>query len=583
MAIKITKSIVNVQHSLIGFVVSGTEKELGGIGTNKIERSISVDEMMHNGFSNSQLSIVNGRMVTSNKFKINQLPMLVFNGDDYFECQNSISLIGRFVQNNENIGFRVKFADGTEDNMKYDSILMLCKWFNPENFTIRTSAKGKSYICAKQGYGSIEELPTTVIGEPSTAKRTKSAAKEKVAGTNGTWDNGMDIIDIYDFINKCKGNVIKLPDESYTAASETVSGDGAFNSLGIGEVASAKPIFSSTKLNVNAGFKKVGNVKINVNGMDVSVPTFTFRTKSLFLNGENYMKKFGIAVPKEFEAELVKTLSASLALEKMEDVATTTPIGQVLGNTNLAYYKVDTSKVDLISPKKRESSIKSNKELIRMCQMMFELKLISKATGPKGGIMKELKESFGSGFTADATGKKIFSTYAMYTKEGLEMLENAGVDIYTGSYNTPASEVKANKNYSSDSAISIEYSLDGCDYNKITGTKVVELVREGDTNALPANVFKVVSDLLSIEDFYQRYSEADRIYKETESKINELNRIFWMHNASMYINGNKSRVHSHDKDSWVPNNNTRVKKALVFTCKDSGCESLSVKLTNVTI
>ena len=56
-----------------------------------------------------------------------------------------------------------------------------------------------------------------------------------------------------------------------------------------------------------------------------------------------------------------------------------------------------------------------------------------------------------------------------------------------------------------------------------------------------------------------------------------------MHNASMFINGNKSRVHTHDADKWVANTNTRVKKALVFNCKESGCENLSVKLTNVTI
>ena len=583
MAIKIKKSIINSQHSLIGFVISGTEKELGGIGNQIVERSISIDEILHSRFSNRQMSVVNSKMVTKDKFKINQLPMLIFNGNDYFDYNNTISLIGRFVQDNENIGFRVKFADGTEDNLKYDAVLMICKWFNPENFSIRTSSKGRSYICAKQGYGSIDELPATVIGEKSTAKRTKSAAKDKINCTTGTLDNGIDIIDIYNFIDSCHGSVIKLPYESYTAASETVSTNGDFISAGIGEVASAKPIFSNNKLNVNAGFKKVGNVKITVNGIETLVPAFTFRTKSIFLNGENYMKKFGIALPKEDEAKFVKTLSSSLALSKIEDTATTAPISSILGNNNLVFYKVDTSKIDLISPSKREKSIKSNSELIRMCTLMYELKLISKATGPKGGIMKELKEALGASFVAEATGKKVFSAYAMYTKEGLDILESYGVDIYSGAYTAPSSESKANKNYSEDSTICIEYMLDGYDYNKITGTKVVDFVVAGDKTAVPPSVFKIVLSLLSITDFSKRYSEANRIYKETEIKIAELNKIFWMHNASMFINGNKSRVHTHDADKWVANTNTRVKKALVFNCKESGCENLSVKLTNVTI
>lgn len=582
MAIKITKSVINPSHSLIGFIIRGKEKELGGISNAEVERALSIDDMIRSNFSNSQVAVVNNKLIEKNKFKINQLPMLMYNESDYFEVDPTVNLIGRFVQNNENIGFRVRFADGREDNLKYDSLIMLCKWFNPGNFAIRTSSKGRSYICAKQGYGSIDELPATIIGEAPKAKRTKSAAKEKKSQLNGIIDNGFDIIDIYDFIASCDGNVIKLPSEEYKAATVESLSEGAFSSLGIGEVASAKPIFSSSKLNVNAGFKKVGNVKINVNGNEISVPTFTFRTKSMFLNGENYMKKFGIAVPKEKEAELVKKLGGSLALEKIEDLATTVPISQILGNNNLAFYKVDTSKIDLIAPKKREDSIKTNHDLIEMCYNLYRLKLISKATGPKGGIIKEIKDTFGLDFTAKAAGKKVFSSFSMYTKEGLELLQNSGVDIYTGSYTAPYAPGSSSTK-SSDSAIEIEYYLSGYNIDKMTGTKIVQAVREGDKTLLPKEVYSVIEKILSIDNYEDRYNEAVRIYNDTEAKIAKLNREFWMHNASMYLNGNKSRVHTHDKEKWIPDTTTRVKKALVYNCIESGCTELCVKLTNISI
>lgn len=580
--IKLVNSIVDSTHSLVGFIISGKEKDLGGLGDNQVERCVSIDELLQSKFSNNQISVVNNRIVEKGKFKINQLPMKLFTDTGYFDLDNTINLVGRFVQNNENIGFAVQFANGATDNIKYDNLLMVCKWFNPGNFAIRTSSKGNSYICAKQGCGSIDELPATVLGKESKAKRTKSAAKEKKSSVNGVIESGFDILDIYDFIDSCKGNVIKLPNEEYKAISESVTTDGDFSELGIGEVASPRPIFSSSKLNVNAGFKKVGNVKVNIYGTEVSIPTFTFRTKSLFFNGENHMKKIGIAVPKENEAQLVKTLGASLALQKIEEHSFTTPISQILGNNNLAFYIVDTSKIDLISQKKRDTSIKSNPELISICKKLYELKVISKAMGPKGGIMKDIKDTFGTGFIADATGKKIFPSFSMYSKEGLEMLQSIGVDIYSGSYTNPNASYSSNPSRANDS-VEIEYILKGADASKLTGAKIIEKITSGEHDDLPASAVEYIIEVLNISDYQERYAIAKQVYDETEIEIAKLNKVLWMHNASMYLNGNKSRVHTHDTENWVIDTKSRVKKGTVYFCREKGCEGLAVKVTNVSI
>ena len=147
--LKLTKCIVNGQRALIGFMVKGKESEMGGFSSNEIERGFPIDSLIQTNFSNNQMSVVkaNGKakLVAKGNFKMNTLPMCVYapgnpTGNDYIDIDNSIDLIGRFVQDNENIGFRVRFSDGTEDNLKYANVLMLSNWFRPNNFSIRTSS-----------------------------------------------------------------------------------------------------------------------------------------------------------------------------------------------------------------------------------------------------------------------------------------------------------------------------------------------------------------------------------------------------------------------------------------------------------
>ena len=586
--VKIIKTIVDTNRNLIGFMMEGKEKEFGGFSNEVIQRGVPTDNLLQKRFSNNQIAVVNNRIVEKGNFRINSLPMTIYTGDGYVDLDNSITLTKRFVQDNKNIGFRVRFSDGSEDNFKYENVLMLCHWFRPGNFAIRTSSKGLQYICGKKGV-SLDDIPAEIIGEEPAkkAKRLKSAAKEKTPEINGAIESGFDILDIYGFINNCKGCVIKLPSEEYKAASE----DGetiteGFTSLGIGEVASATPIFNPTKLNVNAGFKKVGIVEVPINGTKQNITTYVFRTKSIFHNGDNYMKKFGIAVPTENEEQLVKTLGASLALEKITDSTVTAPLGQVIDAKSLAFYKVDASKVDLISANKRKESIMTAKQLVALCKSQYELKLIEKAMGPKGGLMKNLKASLGDAGVAEAKGKTVAGAYSMYSKEGLEAVAAVGIDIYTGAYAVPGTPYAGAKGTSSGDATSqveIEYTLKGYDASKLTGSKILDAAKNNDTTVLPASVIKAINEVTSITDLAKQYDKASALYSAVAAKTAEINKKLWMHNASMYIEGNKSRIHTHDAKNWTPDTTTRVKTANVYACKAAGCEGLTIKFKGVTI
>lgn len=586
--LQITKTIVNGQRGLIGFFLKGREKDLGGFSEETVERGMPLSELAKVNFSNNQISVVGGKIVERGKFRINTLPMCVYVGGEagYIPLDNTVNIIRRFVQDNENVGFRMQFSDGSEENLMYNNVLTLCKWFKPGNFCIRTSSQGRSYIAGKSG-SLLESIPETIIGKKPEVKpkRMKSAAKEKKSSITGGFEHGFDILDIYQFINDCGGSVIKLPSEDYVAASEggdvTVEG---FTPLGIGEVASPIPAFNATKLNVNADFKKVGVVPVNINGMQTNLTSFVYRKKSIFLGGENYIKKFGIAVTKEKEDELVSALGRSLALEKIEDKSVTQPLSQVIDAESLAFYKVDTSKIDLISEKKRASSIMSAEELVKVCQKMYELKLLSKSLGLKGGMMKDIKDVIGVEGVAQAKSKKLFGLYSMMNADALQIITDAGIDVYTGAFikeGTPSR--RSSGGGSGTETVEIEYILKGYDASKITGKQVLSWAQEKDTTKLPASVIKYLSELFKIVDMKERYLAASKLSSKVDAEIANMNKKLWMHNASMYLAGNKTLIHTHDKSKWVVDGSSRVKTAQVYMCTEPKAEGLTVKFKGVNI
>lgn len=587
--LKVTKTIVNGQRNLIGFVLEGPEKAMGGFTDKVIERPYPTESLLALNFSNNQLKVVDGKFIENNNFSINSLPMVVLTEDgQYIPIDNTVAIMQRFVQDNENIGFRVQFSDGSEDNIRYANLIMLCKWFKPGNFAIRTSSLGKTYISGKKGGPSLSDFPEVVLGdEPKVRpKRMKSAAKETKKAVQGALETGYDILDIYKFIDDCNGSIINLPSEKYVP--NTVEGKDelvGFTSLGIGEVASPRPLFSGININVNANFKKVGVVPVSINGQKTNLTSFVYRNKSIFLNGENHIKKFGIAVATEKEDALISTLGASLALEKITDSTIIQPLSQVIDAKSLAFYKIDTSKIDLISEKKRKASILSTEKLFELCIKKYELNLISKALGPRGGVIKDCKAVLGIDAASTAEGKKLFGIYSMLSPEALETVKAAGIDVYTGAFINTDGKAKTKKATGADPDrnVTIEYVVKGYDPSKLTGSKIRDAVRNNDTTKVSATVIKYVSEIEKIADMKEKMEEATKLYGLIESKIADINKMFWMHNASMYIEGNKSRIHSHDNSKWVPDTSSRVKNAQVYECNEPKYAGLTVKFTGVNI
>lgn len=584
--VKIVKTVVSTDRSLIGLVLQGKERELGGLSNDTVEQAVTIENLLKNGkFNNNQLSIVNNKMIEKGNFKLNNLPMMMYDGNGYIEMGNSINLVHRFVQNNENVGFTVAFEDGAQINLRYSNIINISKWFKPGNFVIKTSAKNNEYICSKKGCVRLDDMPSTIIGEEPKvlAKRTKSAAKEKEKSFSNKLESGIDLLDIYDFVDSVNGVVIKMPNEKYEAV--TINSNDAvdgFTSLGIGEVGTSKLEFNSSKLNVSSDFKKVGFVPVNIGGNNVNITTYVHRKKVLFFNGENHLKSICVAIPTEAESNFVKSLGASLVISKVTDLTVIQPLSQVIDSNNLVYYTVDVSKVDLISKKKRASSILSNSQIKELCTRLYTLKLISKYTGPMGGVMKNLKGTLTTEQMEDVTNKKVKGLFSMMNTDALAALTEAGIDIYSGAY-TPASKSSYSKSKTADTDVEIDYILEGMDYNKLSGSKIKAIYDEGRENELPAEVVKVVRAIESTSNNVDAYKLAFEAYKKAEREADKINRVLWMHKASMFIEGGKTRVHTHDRKFWTPDIKSRVKAGEVFLCTAKDAEGLTIKVKNVTM
>ncbi|MBO5388890.1 MAG: hypothetical protein J6A59_12260 [Lachnospiraceae bacterium] len=590
--IKLVKTIVDTNRTLLGFVAEGKRSEFGELGKEKVEKSIPVTALIQQGFVNNQIAIVKGKISEKNNFKINDLPMVVFVNNELIPIDNTINLCERFIKDNEPIGFRVKFSDNTECNYTYVQTLQIAKWFKPGNFVVKTSTSGKSFISGKSGI-RLEDLKTTIIGvkPEKVAKRTKSGAKTK-DNIQSTLKSDCDIMDIYEFIASCGGNIIKLPNDKYVPVGEKkVTTDPEFIPLNIGEIAEPYLRFSATKLNANAAFKKMGKVTVNLAGSPVDMYTYTFNTKTIFLNGKNYMDKFAVAVTPDKEAELINAFGKIMALEKIDDPIIVQPVCSLTGQRALSIYRVNTDKIALIAERKYDSSILSSEQIRDLMIQSYNLELMSKYLSPRAGVIAELKKTLKPKEVVEATGVKINGLFASMNSAGLKAISESGIDIYNGSYKRTVSVTKdADELLEKVSSIEkkdpveIEYALAGYTVgSKVTGKVIRGWVANNDKTQLPAEVLEKLLPIESETNAIEKLRKAWELNKVIDAQLSAINKKLWMHNCSMFLVSGRAKVHTHDAKFWTPDVNTRVKTALVYSCTKPGCEGLKVKIKGTQI
>ena len=413
----------------------------------------------------------------------------------------------------------------------------------------------KSYI---SGNGiSLSDLPAiNVVGADTDNAKTRGKSVQQAKRKDNILGSDFDILDVYELLCKYHGQVIKLPGEKYVPASYSASSTpNEFVSLGIGEVASPKLQFNATKLNINAGFKKVGYVPVTFRGARSNITTFTYATKSLFVAGESYIKTFGIAVPTMYEADLINELGKSLALEKITDNTIIQPLSSVIDADALVFYKVTSKGLDLISESKLKSAVLGTPEIVKTVKELSCLKIMEKALGTYG-LLAILKETpSGEAAIVEAYNKSIAPNLALYSNEILAALNGLGFNIYTGAYQP---KVEASKSESSSSKaegsekVEIVYTVEGYDPAKFTGKTVLNNIETHDIEKLPLSTdqIKLIARILNIKDDREQAKAAKEALEGIKVRIDELSKKMWMHNAAQFIIGKKTNIHSTTTHEW---------------------------------
>ena len=120
--VKLTHLIVDTNYRLIGFVAEGKAREFGELGNSKICRPVTLKYLFDTNFNNKQISMSRGTIIEKAGFKLNDLHMLMLQGGEYKDIDNTITLTKRYVKDNENIGFDVTLGTGKRPAAKSISL-----------------------------------------------------------------------------------------------------------------------------------------------------------------------------------------------------------------------------------------------------------------------------------------------------------------------------------------------------------------------------------------------------------------------------------------------------------------------------
>lgn len=578
----------------IAFKIEGKLSDFGSLGDAKVVNAVTLTEVMASRFKNNQLNCSSGKMYEVGKFRKSDLPteMYLPNGT-YVPFDNTITLQSRLLENGKLAGFKVAIGDRLQKNFRSNDIIKLSSWFKCGNFMIqsRKSDDGrisKVYISGKPGH-AVSDLPEIELGADSKVNKRARAKSVTDASVRVTSFDPLefDIVSLFNTVRDLNGYIVKLPNTKYntTHKQETVTGKG-FIELGVGEVASPYLDFPEKSMAVNADFRKIGNVSVNYNGAKIPLPTYVIKKKSIFVNGQNNIKKFGIVVGEAQVKQLKEAFAGSLALEPVQSEKMVFPIRSMYGDNTLQMFTVDTSNIDIISKKKIASYLLSEEDIFKKSLRMVELKTAFRYIN---SVKASAKEAMASSGVADTRPK--YGMYAGFSDDLLKVLTDSGIDIFSGIYtvkeeadNKKAEAASVNQMLQNgvvpkeEARYEVEYGIAG--FKTIPSAADITKKADKVKKYLTPFVLQLMEDVSKAKTVESMFHLADEAVKAINKEKGSILKELWLHKMACISAGNYGYF-STNPDNWKmgkPSKNTSVHD---YTCSKPGLETLTLKLTNL--
>lgn len=594
---KILGTIVNGKLNIVGLTISGKASDFGKIGNAEEVQDIAIQEVLARKFVNNQIDCSQGKIRELGKFRLRDVGMkMMLDNGQLTPVNNSLTLKTRLLTEGKLAGFEVEIL-GKTMKFKTDDVIRLSSWFRPDNYMIAvrndTDGTVRPYVTGKPGH-AISKLPERELGVGGTApKKTKNRTIQSSDSRGSSVANpDFDIVELFDIVNALNGYVVKLPNVSYkkTKASDMKTGS-SFIELGIGEVASAHIEYGEKSMNVNANFRKIGNVMIDFGGRPMPMPTYVVKKKSIFTNGKNHIKRFGIVVGEAQVNELRQKFGASLALEEVTDDSLVTPIRSMYGDPTLTMFIVDTNNLDIISKNRIKNYLLTDKEVYRLQLNLLEQKTILRYANDVYNSSKAAMMETGM---KDPRPK--YGMYAGFSDDMLNKIEAAGIDVFSGMY----TKTEVDENVKEKEASKVADMIKSGEYKKeedkdigvefgVKGLKSLPSVKDLKEKTKKAEKFltpkllKIMGEVDKATSVESMFNYADKVKKVIGKEKEDTLKKLWLHKMACLSAGNYEAYKVGDVNVWEPMKQSKASNVTDYICKTPDCSSLTLKLTNINL
>lgn len=587
--------VVNKNMEIIGFEMEGTEKEFGGMSAERRTAPIRIDELRARMFKNRQVEFkTDGTFEEKNGFHVKESKMLQYDEEKntIVPINNELTLTGRVEIDGVIKGYDCTVA-GNPFRLATDNIVRLSKMLKTTNFDVRYYPNGKAFLAGKPGI-KLADLPVTTFGSGKSTVKQKEEAK---AVTNESGIKGVvptrnskafSVVELFDLLHQINAKVIDLPTEDYKRSKlETKKIDSSFISFGAGGIGQPKIDYTAKSLNVNGKFNYVGTVQVKLNAGPAVLYPYIIKSKHLFFNGENHIKRFAIAISPDDKEKIEQTLGSALVLQPYNVPYVVQPLKAFLGNPGVLFYEIDTTNLDIVRGEVLQQSILAPEQIkamtidsVRLASLYAYFNKVNKSATEAMGGMKQAP---------------LYGPYAGLGRDDLAIIEAAGINVYTGRFEktvdtdakTDADAEKIRDMASGKehepkekSNFEVEYQVKdmatNLAYADIMALKEGQFTKKAIYEGIPTLAGELLKHIATIEamtEVPQMQKYSDDMLKDIDKKKDAINRALWYHKMACFANG--GYVKFADGQPWEATKN--LKDGTIY--RHTSCEGLMVKLT----
>jgi hypothetical protein len=558
---RLVKAIFNTSFGLVGFAAEGKAREFGELGTAKVVRNVTINDLVASKFKNSQIEVRGNIIHEVGDFKIKNLPGMIFDGEAFTDVDNSIKLVRRILIDGELAGFDVVIL-GRPARLTSADIINRSVCLRTDNYVVRFN-KDKKYIAGKPGM-SLDTLPAVSLtsdAKTSTKKATRTAVATPPSEAKGAYTairiSPFDMITLCDVLTEMGGKFIYLPGVVYnrTGKADKVTAK-EFKKTGV-EISRPDIKYSDKKVNTNLPFNQIGQLIIKVAGANKTYYPFTYKDKVIFKGGELNSPYLGIVIRQDRVNDLIKVFGKSMALAVIDDPLTNMYVKTFMNVPDPEAYTLLALNTTGLSPMSKTNAEQYRLTEAAIKENVIKMVNVKAAISYTKGLIKDVEVMLPTG-ARDPRPK--YDAYKTCKQVELDALTDAGVNIYTGAYEkvedaaeaTGAKAKVEDTDEVADIAVEIVYGVKGLKTAPTYATISKNPEKALAKFPLAAELCDKAKNIYSTPgNVYDIYSSLKKLEKDLNKVKDSIVKTLWLNNIACYTLGGYKDFQVNDRANWT--------------------------------